>query len=101
MKLKKKSSEVAHTGLDCFCGRFGNKAAPEDCVDFWSFFFWRKKMTRCSRVIKQIDFCNTQAISAFKAGKIFEAEIWHDMAERKQAELDGMTLSECRQGAWA
>lgn len=43
MKLKKKSSEVAHTGLDCFCGRFGNKAAPEDCVDFWSFFFWRKK----------------------------------------------------------
>lgn len=39
MKLKKKSSEVAHTGLDCSCGRFGNKAAPEDCVDFWSFFF--------------------------------------------------------------
>lgn len=58
-------------------------------------------MTRCNRAIKQIDFCNTQAISAFKAGKISEAEIWHDMAERKQAELDGMTLSECRQGAWA
>lgn len=58
-------------------------------------------MTRCSRAIKQIDYCNSQAISAFKAGKISEAEIWHDMAERKQAELDGMTLSECRQGVWA
>lgn len=66
-----------------------------------AFFFGGKKMTRCSRAIKQIDFCNSQAISAFKAGKISEAEIWHDMAERKQAELDGMTLSECRQGAWA
>ena len=64
-------------------------------------FFLEEKMTRCSRAIKQIDFCNTQAIQSWKAGKTSEAEIWHDMAERKQAELDGMTLSECRQGAWA
>lgn len=79
------------------------KESKEELIDDYSdnVSLKEKKMTRCSRVIKQIDFCNTQAISAFKAGKISEAEIWHDMAERKQAELDGMTLSECRQGAWA
>ena len=51
--------------------------------------------TKCSRAIWQIDFCTTQAIAAFRSGKISESEVWSYMAERKRAELDGMTVSEC------